>query len=78
MCIRGRIGFIGCEVAEKDPNYDEHNTPTRRYVDYDHTTQTGKIIKYYASRTVPYTHLTLPTIHSVKIPGVAASLKKKK
>jgi hypothetical protein len=44
------IGFIGCDVAEKDPNYDEHNTPTRRYVDYDHTTQTGKIIKYYASR----------------------------
>lgn len=41
--------FLGCETAAEDPYYDSHNTATQRYINYDHKTQTGKIIKYYES-----------------------------
>lgn len=56
ICYTHAFGFLlilfsgGCDEPERDPNYDEHNTPTQRYVDYDHSTQTGKTIKYYSSR----------------------------
>lgn len=43
------VGLMACDTTPKDPYYDSHNTPTQRYIDYDHTTQTGKVIKYYES-----------------------------
>lgn len=43
------LSFWGCESAADDPYYDSHNTATKRYIDYDHKTQTGKTITYYES-----------------------------
>ena len=46
-------------------------------MDFDADSKNGKVIAAMMD-PVSYTHLTLPTIYSVEISGVAVSLKKKK
>lgn len=44
------ICLIACDsLFEPSTDGDPKNTSTQRYVDYNHDTQTGKIIKYYQS-----------------------------
>ena len=44
------LSLIGCDfLSGTEPEGDQHNTPTCRYVNYDHKTQTGKRILYYES-----------------------------
>lgn len=49
VCFIGFLGFLGCDNTPKDPYYDSHNTPTTRFMHYNHETQTGRIITYYES-----------------------------
>ena len=42
--------FLGLTSKKSDdPLFDPHNTPTCRYIDYDHDTKTGIRIMYYES-----------------------------